>query len=348
MSVSVVIPAHNAGAFIDESIQSILAQTWPADEIIVVNDGSTDRDYDALVGLASNIRVDNQPNRGVSAARNRGCELATSDYIAILDADDVWLPGKLRTQMMHLGRQPATDAVFCMGMYWRPEPGSGTWVRPILDQSTSETEVRAEELHYEDFLYGIPVASSTMVIKKHVWQAIGGFDECMKYAEDQQFNLRLSRNYRVDLLKFVGMLYRQHSDSATARIQDQNHWADVTSGAVKALGLIDASGARVDAGKLRRRLAQLHFFHGYDHFWRGRLPVARREFWQALLRDPLDAKTVAYLLVLAIPGLPRLLKKRPSGAGVTNSSGGLRRRRPSRARGMLDEAKTPYSSSPPR
>lgn len=83
--------------FVAERWLPVLAQDWPADESIVGNDGSTDRDDDELSRLAGNIRVVNQSNRGVSAARNRGCELATSEYIAIIDADDAWLPGKLRS-----------------------------------------------------------------------------------------------------------------------------------------------------------------------------------------------------------------------------------------------------------
>ena len=348
MSVSVVIPAHNAGGFIDEAVQSVLAQDWPADEIIIVNDGSDDRNYDGLARLASSIRVFNQANQGVSAARNRGCELATSEYVAILDADDVWLPGKLRTQMQHLAREPATDAVFCMGLYWRPEPDGRTWLRPAPDLRTADIDATVTPLRYEDFLYSIPVASSTMIVKKRVWQAIGGFDVGMKYAEDQNFNLRLAWSYRVDLLKTVGMLYRQHGDSATARVQDQNHWADVTSGAVKALGLIDAAGRHVDADRLRRRMAQLHFFHGYDHFWRGRLPVARREYWQAFLRDPLDPKTLAYLLVLAVPGLPRIVKHRAVASGLLRRSGESKRRRSEGARGVMDDVKTSSRSAAPR
>ena len=228
MSVSVVIPAHNAGTFIDESIKSVLEQDWPVDEIIVVNDGSTDRGYDTLANLASNIRVVNQSNRGVSAARNRGCQLASSEYIAILDADDGWLPGKLRAQMAHLTSHPSIDAVFCQGMYWRAGPGEKTWPRPRYSPGANTTAFDAKQLRYENFLYSIPVATSTMVVRKRVWQAMGGYDESMRYAEDQDFNLRLSQRYQVDLIKIVGMLYRQHSHNATARVQDPNEVDAVT------------------------------------------------------------------------------------------------------------------------
>jgi glycosyltransferase involved in cell wall biosynthesis len=349
MSVSVVIPAYNAGAFIDESVQSVLVQDWPADEIIVVNDGSTDRAYDELAALGSNIRVVNQRNRGVSAARNRGCELATSEYVAILDADDVWLPGKLRAQMMHLTLHPESDAVFCRGLYWHPDPGGDTWVRPDRPPGVSDAASDVKRLHYADFLYTLPVASSTMVVKKSVWQAIGGFDETMSYAEDQHFNLRLSRNYHVDLLQMVGMLYRRHLHSATARVQDRNHWAEVTSGAVTAMGLTDASGVRTDRGKVRRRVAQLHFYHGYDHFWRGRLPVARWEFWRAFRKNPRDRKTIAYLLISAIPGLPRAAKLlQPAVGRFLGGKIGATHGPADDTSGILDNVETPSRSVAPR
>jgi glycosyltransferase involved in cell wall biosynthesis len=346
MSVTVIIPAYNAGQFVEESLQSVLVQDWPADEIIVVNDGSTDRDYGELAALAPNIRVVNQANRGVSAARNRGCALATSDYVAILDADDVWLPMKLRSQMQHLADHPATDAVFCLGMYWRPKDAGNRWVRPDLALIASAVDFDITQLRYADFLLNIPVASSTMVIKRSVWRAIGGFNEGMKYAEDQDFNLRLSRSYRVDLVKQIGMLYRQHATSATARIQDQNHWADVTSRAIEAMGLSDASGMRVDVSRLRRRLAQLHFFHGYDHFWRGQLSVARREFRRAFLKNPVDPKTLAYLFVSAIPGLPSVVKQRRPKGRFVRPTGDSGRRRSTSRRGILDDVTTRSGAAP--
>ena len=333
MSVSVVIPAHNAGSFIDECVQSVLRQDCPAHEIIVINDGSTDRDYDGLTQLASNIRVINQPNRGVSAARNRGCELARSEFVAILDADDVWLPWKLGAQMRHLARHDPVDAVFCLGVYWRPEPCGNVWIQP-QQIVHPHGDIEAKRLHYRDFLQGIPVASSSMVVRRSVWQAIGGFQEGMMYAEDQHFNLKLAHGYAVDVLKVVGVLYRQHSTSATARIQEPNHWADVISRTVKTLGLVDAAGVSADPAKLRHWLSQLHVCHGYDHFWRGDLAVARREFWRAFTKDPVNAKTAGYLLLASIPGLAHLAKKtRPAlKRWRTNKRGAPRRR----TEGMLE------------
>lgn len=309
MTVSVVIPAHNAGSFIDEAIRSVLVQDWPVEAIIVVNDGSSDRDYSQLAELSDSVRVCEQPNRGVSAARNLGCRLVSSEYVAILDADDLWLPGKLRAQMTHLAANRGCDAVFCQGTWWYPTANDAGWPRPEDVAVPVPSAAPARRLYYSDFIFGLPVATSTMVVKRGVWLALGGFDESRRYAEDQDFNLRLAYRHRVDLIDAPAVLYRQHRASATRKLQDANHWADVISAAGAKLGLEDGSRAAIDPLKLRRRLAELHVFHGRDHFWRGDIDVAWREFRRAFVNRPFDARTAAYLVLSGLPGVPQLLRR---------------------------------------
>jgi glycosyltransferase involved in cell wall biosynthesis len=303
MGVSVVIPTYNAGAFIDEAIRSALSQDYPPDEIIVVDDGSTDRDYKELESLGGRLCVIRQGNRGVSAARNVGFARARQEYVAILDADDVWISGKLRAQMAHLSGHPDCDAVFCLGLNWEPDDDGSTWTQPAVGVVGAERAPQAVRLHYRDFLCGIPVATSTMVVKKAAWEALGGYDESMRYGEDQEFNMRLSREYHVDVLNATGMLYRRHRSSATARIQDRNHWAELIEGAIARWGLIDRWGVSVDRAELARHLAQLRFLHGYQHFWYGSFAIARREFGRALAQQPFTPKYLGYLFASSVPGL---------------------------------------------
>ena len=152
MGVSVIIPAYNAGRFIEEAIESALLQDCPADEIIVVNDGSTDRDYNEIESLGTQIRVIQQSNRGVSAARNLGVDLAQQEYVAILDADDVWILGKLRAQMTHLTQHPDCDAVFCLGLNWGSDGDGATWTHPSVAPVGAQRAPQAIRLHYRDFL----------------------------------------------------------------------------------------------------------------------------------------------------------------------------------------------------
>ena len=303
LSVSVVIPAFNAAAFIREALDSVISQDWPAHEVIIVDDGSTDMDYRNLA--CGNVRVVTQENKGVSAARNTGYRHASSDYIAILDADDVWLPGKLKSQMSYLGDNPDCDAIFADEVKW-----DGVTKEAISVPATAKVQV----LKYEQFLfgtvaplstvvaersidqmYGIIVGSSTMVVKRSVWQMLGGFDEGMHYGEDQDFYLRLARKFRVAKLEAEGVLYRLHEGSATGRysraVQDPNHDAEVVYRAIRRGETEDVRQAR-----LKRRLAQLHLLHGYAHYWYGDRDVARRELRLAL-RNRVTVKTLIYCLL---------------------------------------------------
>lgn len=109
---SVVIPAYNAAGMITEAIESILRQTLPANEIIVVDDGSTDGTGTIAAGFGSKVRVVRQDNAGVSAATNRGIAAVTTPLFACLDADDIWLPSKMSRQIDHLDSDSALDGVF--------------------------------------------------------------------------------------------------------------------------------------------------------------------------------------------------------------------------------------------
>ncbi|HEY2324319.1 MAG TPA: glycosyltransferase family A protein, partial [Thermoanaerobaculia bacterium] len=98
-SVSVVIPSYNYARYLGEAIDSALAQTLPPLEVIVVDDGSTDETSEVLATYADRIRVLRQKNSGVAVARNSGIAAAHGEYVAFLDADDIWLPRKLELQM---------------------------------------------------------------------------------------------------------------------------------------------------------------------------------------------------------------------------------------------------------
>ncbi len=109
--ISVVIPVYNCDRYLVEAIQSVLEQTYPVHEIIVVDDGSTDRSA-AIACQFSQVNVVTQTNQGAAAARNLGIRIATGEWIAFLDADDVWLPGKLDRQMQAFITDPTVDLVF--------------------------------------------------------------------------------------------------------------------------------------------------------------------------------------------------------------------------------------------
>jgi glycosyltransferase involved in cell wall biosynthesis len=105
--VSVVIPAFNAARYLGEALDSVFGQTLTDLELVVVDDGSTDETPQVVQGYGSRVRYVRQPNAGVASARNRGVAESSGRYVAFLDADDVWLPGKLERQLEALAARPS-------------------------------------------------------------------------------------------------------------------------------------------------------------------------------------------------------------------------------------------------
>lgn len=129
--VSVIIPVFNCEAYLAEAIESVLAQTYSAIEIIVVDDGSTDGSADIAKSFGnSGVRFCYQPNSGPGSARNRGVAMARGGLLAFLDADDMWLPNKLSLQTAALESNPKLDMILGhVAEFLSPELGSGPQAR---------------------------------------------------------------------------------------------------------------------------------------------------------------------------------------------------------------------------
>lgn len=112
--VSVIIPAFNAEKYISDTINSVLGQTYSYYEIIIINDGSTDGTEKIVKQFSNRIIYIKQRNKGISAARNAGIRKAKGEFIAFLDADDIWMPAKLEKQIDYLNSHPDVDVVFSL------------------------------------------------------------------------------------------------------------------------------------------------------------------------------------------------------------------------------------------
>ncbi|MFB0613898.1 glycosyltransferase family 2 protein [Aurantiacibacter poecillastricola] len=187
--ISVVIPAYNRQETILRSVQSVLAQDYPALEVIVVDDGSTDNTVELLDSIESDrLRVVEQSNAGPGAARNRGIKEARGDYIALLDSDDEWLPGKLRAQwnVMRQGHDR-------LGMVFTGiESVEGAGVRRSTVPSVSSRAHKV--LLARNVLHG---GATTGLLKREVFDVVGGFDESLEAIEDYEFWLRASRFFDI-------------------------------------------------------------------------------------------------------------------------------------------------------
>ena len=117
--VSVIIPVRNGKDYLQEALDSVLQQSFTDLELLLINDGSTDDDYDRYALQDERIRVIHLTGTGVSRARNVGMAQSRGDLIAFLDADDIWFPGKLMAQVQYFDSHPETGVVFFFFFRWR-------------------------------------------------------------------------------------------------------------------------------------------------------------------------------------------------------------------------------------
>jgi glycosyltransferase involved in cell wall biosynthesis len=235
--ISVVIPAYNAERYIGEAIESVLAQTYSPLELIVVDDGSTDRTADVARAYAE-ATVIVQENGGPSAARNRGAAAATGEFLAFHDSDDAMTPDKLAVQASHLTANPEAGCVLAE-QELLVEPGAELpfWV----EGSKVETLMppRPPELEGEPLVHPM-----TMVVRREAFGRVGGFDESMRAAEDFDWMLRASEE-GVEIVRISDVLLRRRVHAASLT-QDA---AAARAGLFRAFkGRIERHRARAAAG----------------------------------------------------------------------------------------------------
>lgn len=206
-SISVVIPAYNYGRFIGAAIESVLSQTYPAAEVLVIDNGSTDNTEEVVATFGDAVRYFYEDNLGVSVARNLGVDRSTGDLIAFLDADDYWEPTCLERAV----------AKFELG----DDIGLVHWGLREFDSSTGET-IRfylegADENVAENLLVweGPTIAGhGAVIVTRDAFFDAGGFDTETEPSEDWDFCYRLTRQHNVAFVPEPLVNYRAHPTSA--------------------------------------------------------------------------------------------------------------------------------------
>jgi glycosyltransferase involved in cell wall biosynthesis len=223
---SVVIPACNAEATLERAIDSVSAQTWPAHEIIVVDDGSSDTTAEVARRFGARIALVRQANAGVAAARNAGAFTATGDWLAFLDADDWYAPDRLRLHADWIGDDPGLD--FLTGDYeYRDEAGGllGTSLaqhvagRRIVERAAGTTRIVMERTEdFEAFVADHFGDTHTLSVPRAVFMELGGYPAGFRVCEDVHFLVRLvARSRRIGVVCAPLGVYVIHGASATRR-----------------------------------------------------------------------------------------------------------------------------------
>ena len=210
--VSVIVPTHNAARYLPEAIDSVLGQTYRDFEIIVVDDGSTDDTQEVLARYGDQIRVVRQRNQGSAAARNAGILAARGEFIAFLDADDLWLPQKLERQMPLFGERPEIGWVYSD---YREFDESGLRTRSFFEREGLRPPPEGWVLLA--LARDCITWTTTVVIRASCFQEAGLFDGAFPRAQDYDMWLRLAARFPVACAEEVLALYRHYQAQVTSR-----------------------------------------------------------------------------------------------------------------------------------
>jgi len=280
--VSVITPAYNAERFIGETVESVLAQTYPTWELIVVDDGSTDGTV-ALVRSYGDPRIQVAEAGGTglpAAARNVGFAVARGDYVALLDHDDIWRPVKLERQLQLMGT--------------RSEVGlSHTAAEILRDGKLELPDPDPDALREDDLLARLLrrnfVFASSVVIRRELLEKFGGQDEALELraTPDYEHWLRLAPHTVFGYIPEPLLVYRMHDTNVTT------NRTQVAVGISMAVDKTFRQNPQLD----RRRFPELDRTIGINRLLAGMEGSGRRELWRAVRARPSDTKAWKWLLL---------------------------------------------------
>ena len=272
--VSVIIPSYNMAQFLPQAVDSALGQSYLNLEVLIVDDGSTDNTTEVVRRWEgdSRVRVHRQSNGGLSNARNSGIALSYAPFIALLDADDSWVPEKLSRQMPLFQGRPEIGVVYS-GYQRIDERGQGLPTGP----TSMHRGWVSGRLLIENF-----VPASSVVVRRECFERFGRFDEALRTGEDYDMWLRLSAHYQFDFVAERTMRYRIWGGQMS-----KDYRARYETGIRTMQRFLDNNPGAVDRSVVRRAWAHTYTGRGNVTLWRGQDRLnALRDYLLALSFRP--------------------------------------------------------------
>lgn len=305
--VSVIIPSYNCEDYIAETIDSILNQTFKDIELIVVDDGSTDRTQEIIASYGAPVRLITQANARVCAARNRGIREAKGEYICLMDHDDYWFPGKLARQLEEFKTHPDAGAVYSSFICWPPGP-DGHFPGPEgFDPTFYPDDINPDFSGwiYHQFLLDCWMLTSTAMFRSEVFKRCGVFDNALPYSEDWELWLRISRAYPMIQLRRPTTLYRQHPQQGNRIVRDVDYRTKLLTETVRKWGLCSHDGRCISRRQFLTQLAVYHAEFAFGHLKAGNRRMAIPSFMKAWGCSPLNPKYLAYISASLLGWTPK-------------------------------------------
>jgi len=222
--ISIIIPSYNSGKFLGEAIESAVNQTYKNIEIIIVNDGSTDNTEEIAKQWQKRDKriryLKHKENKGLSAARNTGIRTSKGDFIALLDADDVWMKDKLEKQIEKIRKE--ADIVYSNAILINEK---GKKLEDTLWKKVKTAPYAGRDCLESLFQKNFMIPASSLIFKKEVIKEIGGFDEKLKSAEDYDFCLRaLAHGYNINYVGSPLLFYQLSQQQMSGKETKMEFW----------------------------------------------------------------------------------------------------------------------------
>jgi glycosyltransferase involved in cell wall biosynthesis len=321
--VSVIVPSYNCEPYIAQTIDCVLNQTFKDVELIVVDDGSTDRTREIVASYGTAVRLLTQENSRVCAARNRGIQESSGKYICLLDHDDYWFPDKLEQQVQLL-EQDSDFGVACSDYIRWYADSTGRYPDPssfnLAAYSDGIDEDRSGWI-YHQFLLDCWMLTSTAMFRHEVFDKCGLFDVSLPFSEDWELWLRISREYPFAQLRRPTTLYRQHSQQASRAVRETDYRTQLLKKAVATWGLCSRDGRCLSKSRLKQQLAVYHAEFGLGQILAGNLKLAIPALLDAWLAQPSRLKYLAYIPAAALGWRPGWGGNLVSGRSCTQPKG---------------------------
>jgi glycosyltransferase involved in cell wall biosynthesis len=283
--VTCIIPCYNRPAYVRDAIESALAQTYTALEVIVIDDGSTDDTPAVLASYGDRIRVLTQENGGSSAARNAGIAASAAPYLAWLDSDDAWLPEKIAVQVDVLEAHPEAGVAYtrCVDMDENGHPPAQP--APAIPPAV----VRSDMLRL--MVVESEVMPVSCLVRREALDEVGLFDPSYRFAEDWELNFRLARRYPFAYIDAPLSRVRIHPDRKTTsrwpHAQGQLMLRAAIEAARPELLAADPSPEMREALRRHdRKYAEAYYRIGRLELGRGDPAAARDNLRESMRRDP--------------------------------------------------------------
>jgi glycosyltransferase involved in cell wall biosynthesis len=286
--ISIILPTYNYGNFLGGALRSVLAQTYPDLELLVIDDGSTDDTAHVVAPFLADGRVRylRQPNRGPGAARNRGIDQAHGEFIAFVDADDRWLPTKLEKQIALFEAQPDLGLIYTRRLVIDAEGWQLAWREPPMYRGHV-----LPQLFRDNF-----ICFSSTLVRRAALVEVGGFSSDAGHSEDYHLLLRLTARYAVDYVNEPLVLYR--TGHANLSSQTEKRFRAVCTIMRQ---FLDGDGRN----RLPPNLVRLAWAETFTHWgvaWREHSTrAACGKFLRALLVRPWHLEAWRGLAALAVP-----------------------------------------------